>query len=182
MSTSSKVGDLFQTAGQALQQLGELTTQLHPASEPTPVNAKWTDVEIDMMLNSVKRFCTDLNTISETIKSRTIAQIRTQMKRKAYEEAGLSLPPGPAPAPTPTSSRQAGTSARQAVASTPVRYVQTSVGQSNEVTLSALNSMDNDLDMDGLGSPLRPTVTGQRAAKKVKLDLDSSDDQSINVV
>jgi len=35
-------------------------------------SCKWTDADIDMMMNSVKRFCTDLNGISETIKTRTM--------------------------------------------------------------------------------------------------------------
>jgi len=36
------------------------------------VSGKWTDVEIDMLLASVKRFSEDLNTVSETIKNRTV--------------------------------------------------------------------------------------------------------------
>jgi len=34
---------------------------------------KWTDVEIDMLMASVKRFSEDLNDISETIKNRTVS-------------------------------------------------------------------------------------------------------------
>jgi len=37
------------------------------------LSGKWTDVEIDMLMASVKRFSEDLNTISETIKNRTVS-------------------------------------------------------------------------------------------------------------
>jgi len=36
-------------------------------------SVKWTDVEIDMLMASVKRFSEDLNNISETIKNRTVS-------------------------------------------------------------------------------------------------------------
>jgi len=36
-------------------------------------SGKWTDVEIDMLMASVKRFSEDLNNISETIKNRTVS-------------------------------------------------------------------------------------------------------------
>lgn len=43
------------------------------------VSGKWTDVEIDMLLASVKRFSEDLNSISETIKNRTVLVSSVQL-------------------------------------------------------------------------------------------------------
>jgi len=37
------------------------------------ISGKWTDVEIDMLMSSVKRFSEDLNAVSETIKNRTVS-------------------------------------------------------------------------------------------------------------
>jgi len=36
------------------------------------LSGKWTDVEIDMLMASVKRFSEDLNSVSEIIKNRTV--------------------------------------------------------------------------------------------------------------
>lgn len=40
---------------------------------------------------AVKRFGEDLNKISDGIKSKTISQIRTGIKRKSYEDAGVPI-------------------------------------------------------------------------------------------
>jgi len=173
MSTSAKVGELFKAAGEALTQLGELTMQLHPTSEPTPVNAKWTEVEIDMMLNSVKRFCADLNAVSEIIKTKTIAQIRTQMKRKAYEEAGLSLPAS-------TNGRQV--SILSQAPRTAVRLSHASNISTNEVTLSALNCPEDQEDQDQEDNKFDVLTSldgSSLIVKRIKLE-DPSED--INVV
>lgn len=92
MSTSDKVGELFKVAGSAFIQLGDLTTELHVSNEQTATSGKWTDVEIDMLMNAVRRFSEDLNRISEIIKNRTISQIENQMRKKAYQDMGMSPP------------------------------------------------------------------------------------------
>lgn len=88
MNSASKVGEIFTAAGAAFSKLGELTMQLHPVTEPSPTS-KWTQDEIDMLRLAVRRFGDDLNKISERIKNRTITQIKTTLKKKAYEDAGL---------------------------------------------------------------------------------------------
>ncbi|CAH1986229.1 unnamed protein product [Acanthoscelides obtectus] len=89
MSSASKVGEIFTAAGQAFNRLGDLTMQLHPNTEsPT---GKWTDEEIEMLRQVVKQFSDGLNQISDHIKRRTVSQIRTALKKKAFEDAGLPI-------------------------------------------------------------------------------------------
>ncbi|XP_017765455.1 PREDICTED: chromatin complexes subunit BAP18 isoform X2 [Eufriesea mexicana] len=89
MNSASKVGEIFTAAGAAFNKLGELTMQLHPTTD-SPAG-KWTDEEIEMLRHSVKTFSEDLNKISEHIKGRTVSQIRTTLKKKAFEEAGVPI-------------------------------------------------------------------------------------------
>ncbi|XP_076453939.1 BPTF-associated chromatin complex component 1-like isoform X2 [Babylonia areolata] len=156
MNSASKVGEIFTAAGQAFSKLGELTMQLHPTTEQSTSGGKWTDQEIDMLRASVKKFGEDLNRLSEIIKSRTVSQIRSQLKRKAYEDAGLPLPA----ATTPKASAKTITITAEA---------RMKKQKGSEVTLSALNAPEGDVDIEGLG---------ESSATK-KLDFDSDVDSSI---
>jgi hypothetical protein len=73
--------------------------------------AKWTDEEVEMLHRAVRNFSSDLQVwwvgatqqssiciiylrlqvISETIKERTVLQIKTALQKKAYEEAGIQV-------------------------------------------------------------------------------------------
>ncbi|XP_051900660.1 chromatin complexes subunit BAP18 isoform X2 [Pristis pectinata] len=160
-SASTKVGEIFSAAGAAFTKLGELTMQLHPVADSSPAGAKWTDTEIEMLRSAVKRFGEDLNKISTVIKDRTVAQIKTTVKRKVYEDSSVPLPSEspkkaqkkmaatgvPANTTPPTATAGAGTTA--SVDSTAAKKQKTS-----DVTLSALNDSDvnSDLvDIEGLG-------------------------------
>ncbi|XP_022664727.1 chromatin complexes subunit BAP18-like isoform X1 [Varroa jacobsoni] len=88
--SAAKVGEIFTAAGTAFTQLGELSMQLYSDTDQNITGGKWTDEEIEMLRNAVKRFSEDLQKISENIKNRAISQIKNNMKRKAYESAGVT--------------------------------------------------------------------------------------------
>ncbi|XP_060563350.1 chromatin complexes subunit BAP18-like isoform X1 [Ruditapes philippinarum] len=159
MSSASKVGEIFTAAGAAFSKLGELTMQLHPSAEQSPASGKWTDQEVEALRASVRRFGEDLNKISDVIKNRTTTQIRTQLKRKAYEDAGLPPPSEPSPKKQSTQKQQ------QQV----VEQQSAKKQERREVTLSALNAPESDVDIEGLGE----------AGGSKKLDFDSDLDSSL---
>ncbi|XP_049599263.1 chromatin complexes subunit BAP18 isoform X1 [Syngnathus scovelli] len=170
-SASAKVGEIFSAAGAAFSKLGELTMQLHPVSDSSPAGAKWTETEIEMLRVAVGRFGDDLNSISSVIKDRTVAQIKTTVKRKLYEDSRVplavdspkkSVKKAAAPAAPPTLPTAVPTSSPQVVVATGMQSA-TSLAppikkqKTADVTLSALNDSDvnSDLvDMDGLGKKL----------------------------
>lgn len=183
-SASTKVGEIFSAAGAAFTKLGELTMQLHPVADSSPAGAKWTDTEIEMLRSAVRRFGDDLNTISSVIKERTVAQIKTTVKRKLYEDSRMPLSSdsakkvakktavtvAPAPAPpavitVPTSQVVVTTGLQNPSPAPPAIKKQKTAA---DVTLSALNDSDanSDLvDIEGLGE--------SSASKKLNFDQES---------
>ncbi|XP_068587761.1 chromatin complexes subunit BAP18 [Cebidichthys violaceus] len=167
-SASAKVGEIFSAAGAAFTKLGELTMQLHPVSDSSPAGAKWTETEIEMLRLAVRRFGDDLNNISTVIKERTVAQIKSTVKRKLYEDSRV-----PISSETPKKTVKKTTVAMAPAAAPPMIAVPTSqvvvaTGMQSspslappikkqktaDVTLSALNDSDvnSDLvDIEGLG-------------------------------
>ena len=88
MSNSNKVAEIFTSAGDAFARLGDLTMQLQGgggAGGGGGGGVKWTDEEVDMLHNAVRTFAEDLQTISETIKQRTVLQIKTALKKKVRQ-------------------------------------------------------------------------------------------------
>ncbi|CAG9767897.1 unnamed protein product [Ceutorhynchus assimilis] len=149
MSSASKVGEIFTAAGQAFNRLGDLTMQLHPHSEsPT---GKWTDEEIEMLRQCVTQFSDGLNQISEHIKRRTVSQIRTALKKKAFEDSGL---PVNKPAPT--------TQPASTTVQTSPNQQQSSTKQ--EVTLNMLNAAESEVDVEGLHEEVKLEFDGSNEA------------------
>jgi len=188
-SASTKVGEIFSAAGSAFTKLGELTMQLHPVSDSSPAGAKWTETEIEMLRSAVRRFGDDLNNISSVIKERTVAQIKTTVKRKLYEDSRVPLSsdsPKKTTKKTTVTMAVAATPAAPTVIGVPTSHVVTTALQSPtslqpaikkqktaDVTLSALNDSDvnSDLvDIEGLGD----TNTKKLNFDQESLNLDSS--------
>ncbi|CAF97359.1 unnamed protein product, partial [Tetraodon nigroviridis] len=170
-SASAKVGEIFSAAGAAFTKLGELTMQLHPVSDSSPAGAKWTETEIEMLRLAVRRFGDDLNNISTVIKERTVAQIKSTVKRKLYEDSRVPISsesPKKTVKKTAVAAPAAPAAAAPAMIAVPASQVAVSTGMQNspslsmpikkqktaDVTLSALNDSDvnSDLvDIEGLG-------------------------------
>ncbi|KAM9846663.1 BPTF-associated chromatin complex component 1 isoform 1-T1 [Aulostomus maculatus] len=187
-SASAKVGEIFSAAGAAFTKLGELTMQLHPVSDSSPAGAKWTETEIEMLRLAVRRFGDDLNNISTVIKERTVAQIKSTVKRKLYEDSrvpissespkktvkktAVAMTPAPAPAmmAVPTSQVVVATGMQSSPSlAPPIKKQKTA-----DVTLSALNDSDvnSDLvDIEGLGDG---TSSKKLNFDQESLNLDSS--------
>ncbi|KAG5897437.1 hypothetical protein JTB14_002700 [Gonioctena quinquepunctata] len=143
MSSASKVGEIFTAAGQAFNRLGDLTMQLHPNAEsPT---GKWTDEEIEMLRQVVKQFSDGLNQISDHIKRRTVSQIRTALKKKAFEDAGLPV-------------RQVNQVTQQQVPQP--QAVQQQPMMKSEVTLNMLNAAESEVDVEGLHEEVKLEFDG----------------------
>ncbi|XP_067006932.1 chromatin complexes subunit BAP18 isoform X2 [Anabrus simplex] len=140
MNSASKVGEIFTAAGAAFNKLGELTMQLHPTAD-SPAG-KWTDEEIEMLRQAVRHFGEDLNKISEHIKGRTVSQIRTTLKKKAFEDAGL-------PVRTITTVQQQTQPTQQGM-----------MGKSAEVTLNMLNAPESEVDVEGLPEDVKLEFDG----------------------
>jgi len=186
MSSASKVGDIFTAAGAAFSKLGELTMQLHTSGEPAPGQGggKWTDQEVELLRQAVQQFGDNLNQISGVIKNRTISQIKNQIKKRGYEEAGLSPPPpetnvtlhSPGPITTGTTtvpSAKSGSPARAAVITNTANSGEpaSKKQKTSEVTLSALNApLEGDVDIEGMVD---------NTAIKAKLDFDSDVDSAL---
>ena len=116
-SSATRVGEIFTAAGIAFTKLGELSMTLHETEEAaSATTGRWDAEDIQTLRMAVKRFGEDLNKISENIKNKTIAQIKTGIKRKAIDDNSkgpnpLGSPPTNAakklvtsPALTPTAS------------------------------------------------------------------------------
>ncbi|KAJ8416790.1 hypothetical protein AAFF_G00326680 [Aldrovandia affinis] len=187
-SASTKVGEIFSAAGAAFTKLGELTMQLHPVADSSPAGAKWTDTEIDLLRSAVRCFGDDLNTISSVIKERTVAQIKTTVKRKLYEDSGVPLSDSPKKSNKKITAVAIASAAPPAIITVPTSQVVPSglQGPSSappaikkqktaaDVTLSALNDSDvnSDLvDIEGLGEG---TTTKKLNFDQESLNLDSS--------
>ncbi|XP_033207898.1 chromatin complexes subunit BAP18 isoform X1 [Belonocnema kinseyi] len=163
MNSASKVGEIFTAAGAAFNKLGELTMQLHPTTD-SPAG-KWTDEEIEMLRHSVKTFSEDLNKISEHIKSRTVSQIRTTLKKKAFEEAGVPMRQQQIlqPQQQQANSQQQ----QQALKKEQNSGNQGLMGKSAEVTLNMLNAPESEVDVEGLPEECQVKLEFEGATEEV---------------
>ncbi|XP_017889540.1 chromatin complexes subunit BAP18 isoform X2 [Ceratina calcarata] len=159
MNSASKVGEIFTAAGAAFNKLGELTMQLHPTTD-SPAG-KWTDEEIEMLRHSVKTFSEDLNKISEHIKGRTVSQIRTTLKKKAFEEAGVPM------RQQMLSQQTQQSSVIQQQVSKQQSGNQGLMGKSAEVTLNMLNAPESEVDVEGLPEECQVKLEFEGATEEV---------------
>ncbi|XP_066582737.1 chromatin complexes subunit BAP18 isoform X3 [Prorops nasuta] len=135
--------------------------QLHPTTD-SPAG-KWTDEEIEMLRHSVKTFSEDLNKISEHIKGRTVSQIRTTLKKKAFEEAGVPIRQQQILSQQQSNqqSAQQATKQQQSVTS------QGLMGKSAEVTLNMLNAPESEVDVEGLPEECQVKLEFEGATEEV---------------
>jgi len=90
MNSANKVSEIFLAAGKAFNTLSELTKQLHPSAEQSTAGTKWTTEEVELLRGAVTRFGEDLNGLSDVIRTRTMSQINSAVKKTALEDAGIS--------------------------------------------------------------------------------------------
>ncbi|XP_043489392.1 chromatin complexes subunit BAP18 isoform X2 [Polistes fuscatus] len=154
MNSASKVGEIFTAAGAAFGKLGELTMQLHPTTD-SPAG-KWTDEEIEMLRHSVKTFSEDLSKISERIKGRTVSQIRTTLKKKAFEEAGVPIRQQSQQSTVVQQGSKQQSAGNQAL-----------IGKSAEVTLNMLNASESEVDVEGLPDDCQVKLEFEGATEEV---------------
>ncbi|XP_024287398.1 chromatin complexes subunit BAP18 [Oncorhynchus tshawytscha] len=186
-SASTKVGEIFSAAGAAFTKLGELTMQLHPVADSSPAGAKWTETEIEILRSAVQHFGDDLNSISSVIKERTVAQIKTTVKRKLYEDSRMPLSSDSPKKTTKKTMAAAPAALAPTVIAVPNSQVVLTTGlqsaspmppaikkqKTADVTLSALNDLDvnSDLvDIEGLGDGSNTKLNFDQES----LNLDSS--------
>ncbi|XP_020710197.3 chromatin complexes subunit BAP18 isoform X1 [Athalia rosae] len=169
MNSASKVGEIFTAAGAAFNKLGELTMQLHPTTD-SPAG-KWTDEEIEMLRHSVKKFSEDLNKISEHIKGRTVSQIRTTLKKKAFEEAGVPIRQQQVISQQQTVQQSGGGGAQQQQVQSQKQQQATGnqgmMGKSAEVTLNMLNAPESEVDVEGLPEECQVKLEFEGATEEV---------------
>ncbi|KAF6027010.1 hypothetical protein EB796_004600 [Bugula neritina] len=79
MATSQKVAEIFLAAGDAFRNLGSLTMQLHPNPDGQPTS-KWSAAEIEALHSAVKSFGSDISSIAERMKHRTVSQVKEKLK------------------------------------------------------------------------------------------------------
>ncbi|XP_014296392.1 chromatin complexes subunit BAP18 isoform X2 [Microplitis demolitor] len=152
MNSASKVGEIFTAAGAAFNKLGELTMQLHPTTD-SPAG-KWTDEEIEMLRHSVKTFSEDLHKISDHIKGRTVSQIKTGLKKKVFEEAGVPI-------------RHPVQQNVQIKKQPTVNTNQGLMNTSAEVTLNMLNATESEVDVEGLPEECQVKLEFEGATEEV---------------
>ncbi|XP_031767518.1 chromatin complexes subunit BAP18-like isoform X1 [Galleria mellonella] len=148
-NSAAKVGEIFREAGIAFNKLSEMTMLLHPMGDSQP-GGKWTEEEIEMLRLCVHRFAVDLNKLSQHIKNRTVTQIRTTLKKKAFEDAGI---PVRQVSSTVTSLGQPQTP--QVAPPLSVINTQNVIGKNAEVTLNMLNASENEVDVEGLSGDVK---------------------------
>lgn len=189
-SASTKVGEIFSAAGAAFSKLGELTMQLHPVADSSPAGAKWTETEIEMLRSAVRRFGDDLNNISSVIKERTVAQIKSTVKRKLYEDNRVPLSIEPpkktvkkttvAATASPMTSTIISVPTSQVVVTSGLQSATIKKAKTADVTLSALNDSDVNSDLvaiEGLGegSTKRPNFDQESLSLDSSLIMNSGD-------
>jgi len=92
------------------------------------------------LAQAVQNFANDLELISDTIRSRTVSQIKGALQKKAYEAAGIEVQSQSHQIiQNPTSIQNSGQIS--------------SSKQNADVTLAALNASESEVDVEDMGTP-----------------------------
>ncbi|XP_028178611.1 chromatin complexes subunit BAP18-like isoform X3 [Ostrinia furnacalis] len=141
-NSAAKVGEIFREAGTAFNKLSEMTMLLHPMGDSQP-GGKWTEEEIEMLRACVHRFAIDLNKLSQHIKNRTASQIRTTLKKKAFEDAGIPVRQPSTPTVSQLHRRRRRNKGHRL-------WRKYGIDGMPKVTLNMLNATENEVDVEGL--------------------------------
>jgi len=152
--TSQIVAEIFTEVGIAFNRIGEFAMLMNPELD-SPYKDRITDTEVQMIAAAVAKFSEDIENMCQRIKDRTLLQIRSSMKRHAYEEAGL-----------PLRKQQIISTPKAAVTQERIRSTTSVMPQSSaksaDITLNMLNATEQEVDVEGLSAA-------------DKLDYDSAD-------
>ncbi|CAH1986234.1 unnamed protein product [Acanthoscelides obtectus] len=113
-----------------------------------------------MLRQVVKQFSDGLNQISDHIKRRTVSQIRTALKKKAFEDAGLPIRQISTVAQPQQQTQTAQQQQQQQQAQQQQQQVQQQLIKS-EVTLNMLNAAaESEVDVEGLHEEVKLEFDG----------------------
>ncbi|KAI6191177.1 Chromatin complexes subunit BAP18 [Aphelenchoides bicaudatus] len=83
-SYSAKVAEIFYTASNAFHKLGEITVNLN-STNVDPDENRWSETEINGLHNALLRFANDLESVSDSLLSRSKLMIRKDIKRRTLQ-------------------------------------------------------------------------------------------------
>ncbi|GFS99956.1 chromatin complexes subunit BAP18 [Nephila pilipes] len=139
------VFEIFADVGTSFTLLGELEMMLNPEYAARH-NVSETNL-LDLRA-AINKFGEDIDVICQRIKDRTLLQIRSSMKRHAYEEAGLPLRKQQiiaAPKATISQEKVVRNVSNVSILSQPS-------AKSADITLNMLNATEQEVDVEGLAT------------------------------
>ena len=188
MNSANKVAEIFESAGICFSRLGTMAKELqHQDTTRQQGNSemvKWGKEEIDMLRSAVLQFSIEIDKICEHMKTKSVAQIRTALKRKAVQQkADSTNAKGGANSATP------GVASRQGFLEDTVQTPRTSKDDQDGQVLAKRLKMDETKNAGAVGTQDNPSLgkSGQMNNSSIiesaldKLRYDSKDSHEIDI-